>query len=319
MVSTEEWSLRELIETLNQTARTDKDNLVGIDGLAGTGKSTLAVRLCKKGCPWFNMKKDILYSRDEMIEWVTTARPGSWGLADEVVNALFKRDFAAKQQKFLLKILDMCRDRNLTLIMCLPNFWSLDKHILDGRLRLRMHVARTGLAFMWKPSTNPFAPDRWYRKYNEKVCQNWDTYQNARRTKGFIGFVRFGDLQVREKAEYLAIKARKKEMIKEMEERQQTEKALNKKQSLELGKMITLIWLSDRNLLKRGWEAMIANDEGVTVQAIAKRIKDYRKKLGEESEPDEGENQNEESNLYIDTNTNDNFESNYKAIQHSAE
>ncbi len=194
-----QWSLNELTKTLNETAATDKDNLIGVDGSTGTGKSTISIKACKAGCSWFDMNNDILYSRDEIIDWVTNARPGSWGVADEMINVLFKRDFANKNQKFVLKIFDMCRDRNLTLFMCIPNFWAIDKHLLEGRLRLRIHVARTGLAFLWRPSSNPFAPDRWYRKYNEKVCYNWDVYPNAKRTKGFTGYLKFADLGAIEK------------------------------------------------------------------------------------------------------------------------
>lgn len=273
-----QWSVEELVKILKNVQEIDKDSLNAIDGGTGVGKSTLGIKLCKRGCPWFDMEKDILYSQKEIIEWVTTAKPGSWGLADEIVNALFKRDFAAKGQKFLLKILDMCRNRNLTLFMCIPNFWALDKHILDGRIRLRIHVSRTGFAFMWKPSTNPFAPDRWYRKYNEKVCYNWDNYPNARKTKGFVGYLKFGDLGVREREQYEEIKERKKAQIKKEQEEEEAQEVIQKKRSVDLGKTMILSFLQTHGLLKTGAYSRLAEIEGVTTAAIGKRVRDYNEK-----------------------------------------
>jgi hypothetical protein len=295
-----EWSAEELTELLIETQKTDRDNLLAVDGGTGTGKSTLGLKLCIRACPWFDMEKDILYSRDEIINWVTVAKPGSWGLADEAVNALFKRDFAGKGQKFLLKILDMCRDRNLTLIFCIPNFWALDKHLLEGRIRMRIHVAKTGMAFMWKPDPNPFAQDKWYRKYNEKVCYNWADHYNARRTKGFMGYIQFGDLAEKYKQPYLAIKKAKKEMIKKLEEAQEEEEAKNKTKSVEIGKMVILEELESSGLIRPGWMKTLAAKEGITAEALSMRFQRWKKKqqVGEESDET-----NEENNIKYYNNT----------------
>lgn len=272
----EQWSVEELCDTLNKTAATDKDNINAIDGGTGVGKSTLAFKLCKRGCEWFDMDKDILYSRKELIDWATTARPGSWGFADEAVNVLFKRDFQKGEQKFLLKVLDMCRSRNLTLFLLIPNFWALDKHVLEGRIRLRLHVAKTGLTFLWKPSGNPFTPDKWCRKYNEKVCYNWDSYPNARKTKGFLGYLKFGDMGVDEKRRYLEIKERKKLEVKAQEEAEERAEDEAKKKSVELGKWLALEFVDRRRLLRIGWQAIWAEAQGITRQAVNQHLKIFR-------------------------------------------
>jgi hypothetical protein len=234
--------------------------------------------MCVAACPTFDMERDIIYSRDEIINWVTTAEPGSWGLADEAVNALFKRDFAGKGQKFLLKILDMCRDRNLTLLFCIPNFWALDKHLLEGRVRLRIHVAKTGMAFMWKPDPNPFAQDKWYRKYNEKVCYNWADHYNARRTKGFVGYITYGDLADKYKLPYLAIKKAKKEMIKKLEEEAERDEDMAKKRSIEIGKMVVLEDLEQAGLIRPGWQKVLAAKQGITADALRMKLTRWKEK-----------------------------------------
>jgi len=283
MSNREEWSLDELTTTLQDTAKTDKDNPIAIDGNTGVGKSTIGLKMCIKGCPWFDMQKDILYSRDEIMEWVHSAKPGSWGLADEAINALFKRDFATRNQKFLLKIIDMCRDRNLTLIFCIPNFWALDKHILEGRLRLRIHVAKTGLAFMWKPSGNPFDTDRWNRKYNQEVCRNWDFYPNAKRTKGFIGYLKFGDLAEKYKEVYLKVKADKKRIIKEREDKEENESAIQKKRAIEFAETRLICLMDEVGILTMGDHKRLAESLGLKESTLSMRLKNFRERFGSAS------------------------------------
>ena len=308
-----QWSMEELVSLLNETAKRDKDNLIPIDGATGSGKSTLGLKMCLAGCSWFDMEKDILYSREELIEWVTTAKPGSWALADEAVNMLFKRDFAAKAQRFLLRILDMCRDRNLTILMCIPNFWALDSHVRQGRVRLRIYVAMTGRAFMWKPDTNPFADDRWWKKYNEKVCWNWAEHYNARKTKGFMGFIEFGDLAEKYKEPYLRIKKQKKEMIKKLEEEQEQQESKRNKQSVEIGRMMAIEDMESSGFFRPGWQKLMAARMGITADALRKRYE--RWKNSQELGLDNGDEQikyNNSSKVGV-------FPENSEEFQHRAE
>ena len=279
------WSVIELVNILKETAELDKDNMIPVDGGTGTGKSTLALKMCRKACPWFDMQRDILYSRDEIMEWIATAQPGSWGLADEAVNALFKRDFGTKGQKFLLKILDMCRSRNLTLLLCIPNFWALDSHILQGRVRLRIHVNSTGHAFLWKPSGNPFAPDKWFRKYNEKVCWGWDrSMASAVRTKGYVGEVEFGDLTPEVKAEYVKIKEEKKRMIKEQEDKANAKEDEDNRKYAEFVKQELIYWLNKRGNLRPGWLHTYSSLEKIDYLVIKQRVSDFAKKYAQNGE-----------------------------------
>jgi hypothetical protein len=248
-----------------------------------SGKSTLAIHLAKKGCIWFKIKDDIIFSRKELIEKISNAEKKSYIVLDEAINVLFKRDFMDRKQKFILKLLDMCRDRNLCLIMCVPNFWAIDKHILEGRIRLRIHVARTGFSFMWKPTTNPFTPDKWNRKYNEQVCYNWDTYPNAKKTKGFIGYLKFGDLCDSDRKDYLAVKEYKKEMIKKEEEEEDKKQELDKQKGFIMGETMVLSMLKEQGLLKKGAFNIYASIRGENPSAIMKRVQRYSKKNGQDT------------------------------------
>ncbi len=280
-MSEAQWSILELTENINKTLGIDKDFPIIIDGLTGSGKSTLAIHLAKKGCSWFDIKKDIIFSRNELIERIMNAEKYSYIVLDEAINVLFKRDFMNRKQKFILKLLDMCRDRNLCLILCVPNFWSIDKHILDGRIRLRIHVARTGFSFMWKPSTNPFTPDKWNRKYNEQVCYNWDNYPNAKKTKGFIGYLKFGDLCDKDKQEYLSVKTIKKEEVRKAEEDEEHKQELEKQKGFIMGETMVLSMLKEQGLLKKGAFNIYASIRGENPAAVVKRVQRFSKKNGQ--------------------------------------
>jgi hypothetical protein len=277
--------LAELTDNIQKTVSIDKDFPILIDGLTGAGKSTIALQLAKKGCPWFDINSDVIFSREELIEKISTARLGSFIVIDEAINLLFKRDFMAKKQKFILKLLDMCRDRNLCLIMCVPNFWSIDKHILEGRIKLRIHVAKTGFAFMWKPTSNPFTPDKWNRKYNETVCYNWDVYPNARKTKGFIGYIKFGDMCESDKVKYLKIKEIKKEEIRKKEEEEEHKEQLDKEKGFVMGETMVLSLLREQGLLKKGALSMYASMRDIQPEALVKRVQRFdKKKVGQDNE-----------------------------------
>lgn len=297
----DQWSIEELTTDINSTLETDQDFFCILDGGTGKGKSTLALKLAIRGCAWFDIKNDIIFSREELTEKIYSARRGSWLVVDEAINILFNRDFMNKQQKFLLRLLDMCRDRNLCLLMCVPNFWSMDKHILEGRVKVRIHVARTGLAFVWKPTGNPFTPDKWNRRYNEKVCYNWDSYMNARKTKGFIGFIPFGDLAEKYKIPYQEIKKRKKEEVRRAEEEKEQRANEESKKVAELSKLEILNWMETKGLLRKGWRTQFAEREGITGAGVNQKLKSFKRKYIDEVNPNSTELNQLNNKLYINT------------------
>ncbi|HUS50774.1 MAG TPA: hypothetical protein VMZ91_11460 [Candidatus Paceibacterota bacterium] len=272
-LSREEWSMDELSTHVLNTKRVDKDFLIITDGATGGGKSTWSIKFAKKNDSKFNIEKDVVFSQDEFIDKVVNSEAGRTYIADEAINVLFRRDFMLKKQKFILRLLDMARDKNLCLIFCVPNFWAIDKHLLEGRIKLRVHIAKTGLAFLWKPSSNPFAPDKWYRKYNEIVSSNWDYYMNARRTKGFLGFIRFGDMCNSDKEIYLKVKKEKKEMIAQQEKEKEANEDKEKQFGYKLGEINMLYTLREQGLLKQGAITVLASLKGVSQQVLTNRMR----------------------------------------------
>jgi energy-coupling factor transporter ATP-binding protein EcfA2 len=276
------WSEVELATDIQKTLQADKDFLIAITGDTGGGKSTLAVTMAYKISPNFNMETDIIFSREELTDRIYNAPKYSCIIVDEAINALFKRDAMKKEQKNILKLLDMCRDRNLCLIFCIPSFWALDKHTLQGRFRLRMHIERTGLAFIWKPTKNPFSDDPWGRLYNIKVTGlSWDKYPNAQATLGFVGFIRFGDLPKYKKDTYLEVKKRKKQELRDKDEAAEKKMEQERRENTLRVQALTILKLQGIKGLPLGSLQEFCRREGLNYNSFTDKLSDLRKELGQ--------------------------------------
>lgn len=218
------WSMSMLGEDIHKTLQVDKDFTIAVSGFPGSGKSTFAYLLAKNVDENFDMRKQMIFTREDLINAANTLPPRSAIIIDEAVALLFRRDFMNTKQKEILKIMDMIRYKQYCLIFCVPSFWSLDTHLLQ-RVRLRIHIDRRGFGLIFKRNESPWATDPWMRKENEKICWNWEYKPDAGKAKGFIGCIEFGDMPDYAKKDYLPLKDEKK-VLRETEEKK--EKLSNK-------------------------------------------------------------------------------------------
>ena len=205
------FTMDELAELLQGLVGIDKDSQIVIDGEAGGSKTTLAIKIARKSDPtfWNDFENRIFFSRKDLINGINTLPPKSAAIMDEAIFAVFKRDFASSGQKELVKILNVCRSRNLIIIWCLPNFWDFDSSILY-RIRMRIRTLRRGLGAIFIPSKNPFTDDPWSRRQNLKnTMYVWDRYPDLKRCIGWIGLIEYGDMTKEEKERYNPIKDKK--------------------------------------------------------------------------------------------------------------
>ena len=150
-------------------------SIIAITGKVGTGKSTLALEIAKQisilNNNHFCITKNVIYTREDFYKKVIEAKQNEAIVSDESMNLFYKREFADKEQKGLLKLLDMIRYKNLTIILCVPNFWALDTHVLNTQVRFWVHITKRKLGWIFVPSDNPFSFDPWSRSYNEMALQ----------------------------------------------------------------------------------------------------------------------------------------------------
>jgi len=198
----------------------DKDFLLAISSSCRRrmGKSTLGWQLLKKVCPKFKPEKNIGFSRESIIQLIRNLEKGGGLMADEAVNAVFNRDFYMQKQKLLLKILDMYGDKNLFVIMIIPDFWSFDKHI-RALFDMRIDITKRGLAAVYLPVIHPYISDPWLKYENEKIAKKTSRREiDFRKSPNFVGYFYFSDLKTKDKEAYLKIKGEKRGKLNEGEE-----------------------------------------------------------------------------------------------------
>jgi hypothetical protein len=221
------------------------DCIICFTGERGSGKSTGAIRLAKAiskiNKQRFSIKKDVIYTRTEMMEKLSQYHKII--VADEALNAAFKRDFYVSEQKDLIKILMMYRDHGNILIMALPNFFDLDKPMRD-LIKIRFDIRERGMALMHMPQKSFYKNDPWDCDYNRKVEENWIkkgiSKPHFNKLTTFKGIVTYKALPEKLETLYQQVKDEKRIMILDIKKEKtdkQTEFYRNAAKLLLEGKM----------------------------------------------------------------------------------
>lgn len=130
-----------MIEDMRTNVENDFDNLVTIIGPEGVGKSSDAYYICKTYDPDFDPLKSCVYSWEQFITSVSED-PQKVYWFDEAVLAASGRDWMKESNKMLVKALQIIRSMNLTFIMCVPVFGTIDVYIRLFRTRYLISVQK---------------------------------------------------------------------------------------------------------------------------------------------------------------------------------
>lgn len=214
------WSLEKLSQMIMQMILNKFDCFIVIEGNRGLGKSTLGWKLIRK-CHHheFNPYKDLLYKQDEVLRFFAE-RWYSSGIADEMINVSFNRDFYSTGQKDLIKMMNMNRDHCNLFIACVPQFSALDTQI-KSLCKIRITVVQRGRAIIHTQNKSIFSSDKWDMKNNERVERQWSqtkikTTPKYSQLSTFRGVVNFRKLNQKEQKLYDKIKREKRNEIWEI-------------------------------------------------------------------------------------------------------
>lgn len=111
-----------------------------IDGLERSGKSTLGMTVGYYMSDGKLGPRNFAAGMDDCAQKIRDAKKGDTIIIDEGSLVFSSKDAMVKAQRQLLKILDVCGQKNLTLIVCLPSFFDLAKQIAVRRSRFLLHV-----------------------------------------------------------------------------------------------------------------------------------------------------------------------------------
>ena len=133
------WYCYKVSEKLQQ----DYDHFSVISGLEGTGKSTLTSLLAVIVSPTMSMGH-VCYEPEDFIKALTIAKKGDTVWLDESALILFSRESMGKDNRKITKLFTICRQLNLHLIICIPNFFVIDSYVRDHRVSNLIHIFKRG-------------------------------------------------------------------------------------------------------------------------------------------------------------------------------
>lgn len=119
------------------TKRND-DYLTIVTGIEGSGKSTLAMQMAATVDPNFSEER-ILYTAEDLNEFIHEIEknpiPGRAVILDEGNMFLFSRDSMSGKNKMVVRWLSICRQKNVMVFVCVPNFFTIDTYIREHRVK----------------------------------------------------------------------------------------------------------------------------------------------------------------------------------------
>lgn len=140
----------------HQVKEKDWDRVYLIDGAEGSGKSLLGLQLGYYLDPNLNLN-NIVFNGEDFSDAINRVEKNSCIIFDEAFNGLDSSGATRKMNRFLVRKLQECRQKNLFIIIILPTVFLLNKYVALFRSRCLFHV------YALKDGTRGF-----YRVYNKK-------------------------------------------------------------------------------------------------------------------------------------------------------
>jgi len=135
--------LKSNLDLLSQSLKKDYDFFIVIDGRERFGKSTLASQIAYYLDPTYNLDRCV-FTADQFAEAVEKAKKFQAIVFDEAHGYLGSRSSMSSFNKKLVKIMTEMGSKNLIVILCLPNFFELDKYPAIWRSSCLLHVHQRG-------------------------------------------------------------------------------------------------------------------------------------------------------------------------------
>lgn len=213
MINPKQISMKFLAEQIEKRINYKKDLLMILTGSRGDGKSTFAYKLANEIKLEFKPKKDIIYDIKELLKWYGEHKKRVV-IFDEAIAA-HNRSFFEKNQRELVKMLNMYRDSCNVLLMCVPLFSTLDSQ-LRNLASMRVHIIKRKAGVLHLAKQGQFTKDPWDFELNNKI--EGECYKKFRTVDWLkpttaTAIIPFGKLHKRQQMIYDKLKEEKRNPI----------------------------------------------------------------------------------------------------------
>ena len=126
-----------------EVIRKDFDSFICVTGREGFGKSTLAGQIALYLDPTYNLDR-CTFTAEQFEEACRFAEQHQAVVFDETMGYLSSRGAMSKFNRKLIKIMSEMRSKNLFVILCIPNFFELDRYAAIHRTTGLIRVYKRG-------------------------------------------------------------------------------------------------------------------------------------------------------------------------------
>jgi len=228
------FSIKDLVEAIEQRRNNKFDVILAVSGERGNGKSTFLFKLFNRFDsfkPW----KQQVYCREDVMKLLEEQQRDII-FDDEAINSGYKRNFFEAEQRGLIQMLNMYRDHFNIYGLAVPTFYNLDKDLRD-LVKIHIHVIERGLAIVHMAQAGKlYNDDVWDVAYNKKIEEKWAKKKKKNpnfnppyhQLTTFRGYIKYGDITKNQRTLYEQIKVKKR---KEIYDREQAKKENNGEES----------------------------------------------------------------------------------------
>lgn len=123
-------NLHKFCKYINHVRQQDEDFAMLISGQTRSGKSTLALEIAMLVDANFNMNEQILFSIKDLAKKVYETK-GKVFIMDEAIFEAYNREAMNYINRYLIKLLTVCAERNHVIILIIPKVKWLDKPVRE--------------------------------------------------------------------------------------------------------------------------------------------------------------------------------------------
>ena len=123
----------------NKLKTKDQDMVFVIDGDEGSGKSVLAMQICKYMDPTFCLDR-VCMTATEFKEAIMNANKLEAVDYDEAFTGLSSRSSLSQINRMLVSLMMQMRQKNLFVVITLPSIFLLDKYVSMFRTKALIHI-----------------------------------------------------------------------------------------------------------------------------------------------------------------------------------
>jgi len=181
--------LKRRLDTLKHIVyKKNWDGVILLDGLERVGKSTLGITIGYYLSDGNFTVNNICVDNDDAIRKIESFPNKSVLLVDEGSLVFSSKDAMKKEQKRLMKILNVVGQKNMIFIIILPSFFDLNKQIAIRRSKFLLHCYTNNS--LQRGRFAYFGEDAKKKLYSVGK-KNFDSYQYPKRSRNELG--RFTD------------------------------------------------------------------------------------------------------------------------------